>query len=98
MPPFLLPGAIELDLNRFPRGAKTSKQCTLEMVTNEAELPMISIFKQKRVKGWWPFVARDENDELEVTVRMGKRKGFSSWGLYSLQTLSTPQVPSDPLS
>ncbi|KAL2304944.1 hypothetical protein Nmel_006911, partial [Mimus melanotis] len=39
------------------------------MVTNEAELPMISIFKQKRVKGWWPFVARDENDELEITVR-----------------------------
>uniref|UniRef100_A0A672UQ21 Otoferlin n=1 Tax=Strigops habroptila TaxID=2489341 RepID=A0A672UQ21_STRHB len=61
-------GAIELDLNRFPRGAKTSKQCSLEMVTNEAELPMISIFKQKRVKGWWPFVARDENDELEGKV------------------------------
>uniref|UniRef100_A0A8C6NCD3 Uncharacterized protein n=1 Tax=Melopsittacus undulatus TaxID=13146 RepID=A0A8C6NCD3_MELUD len=63
-------GAIELDLNRFPRGAKTSKQCSLEMVTNEAELPMISIFKQKRVKGWWPFVARDENDELEVTGKV----------------------------
>ncbi|KAI6071975.1 Otoferlin isoform X1 [Aix galericulata] len=63
-------GAIELDLNRFPRGAKTSKQCSLEMVTNEAELPMVSIFKQKRVKGWWPFVARDENDELEVTGKV----------------------------
>uniref|UniRef100_A0A8C8AWX8 Otoferlin n=1 Tax=Otus sunia TaxID=257818 RepID=A0A8C8AWX8_9STRI len=63
-------GAIELDLNRFPRGAKTSKQCSLEMVTNEAELPMVSIFKQKRVKGWWPFVARDENDELEVTLHL----------------------------
>uniref|UniRef100_A0A8B9QRD2 Otoferlin n=1 Tax=Anas platyrhynchos TaxID=8839 RepID=A0A8B9QRD2_ANAPL len=61
-------GAIELDLNRFPRGAKTSKLCSLEMVTNEAELPMVSIFKQKRVKGWWPFVARDENDELEGKV------------------------------
>lgn len=39
------------------------------MVLNEQELPTISIFKQKRVKGWWPFVARDENDELELTVR-----------------------------
>uniref|UniRef100_A0A672ZQ55 Otoferlin n=1 Tax=Sphaeramia orbicularis TaxID=375764 RepID=A0A672ZQ55_9TELE len=48
-------GAIELDLNRFPRGAKTAKQCTIEMVTNEAEMPMVSIFKQKRIKGWWPF-------------------------------------------
>uniref|UniRef100_A0A4W5JSS2 Otoferlin n=1 Tax=Hucho hucho TaxID=62062 RepID=A0A4W5JSS2_9TELE len=63
-------GAIELDLNRFPRGAKTSKQCSIGMVQNEAELPCISIFKQKRVKGWWPFVARDENDEMELTGKV----------------------------
>jgi hypothetical protein len=25
-------GAITLDLNRFPRGAKTQKQCTLDML------------------------------------------------------------------
>lgn len=61
-------GAIELDLNKFPRGAKTAKQCSLDMVLKEQELPSISIFKQKRVKGWWPFVARDENDEFELTV------------------------------
>ncbi|XP_061094120.1 otoferlin-like [Conger conger] len=63
-------GAIELDLNRFPRGAKTAKQCSLEMVTNEQEMPMVSIFKQKRIKGWWPFVARDENDEFELTGKV----------------------------
>ncbi|XP_074845154.1 otoferlin isoform X3 [Carettochelys insculpta] len=63
-------GAIELDLNRFPRGAKTAKQCSMEMVTNEGDLPLVSIFKQKRVKGWWPFVARNENDELELTGKV----------------------------
>ncbi|KAF7670051.1 hypothetical protein LDENG_00084550 [Lucifuga dentata] len=64
-------GAIELDLNRFPRGAKTAKQCTIEMVTNEAEMPMVSIFKQKRIKGWWPFVARnEEDDEFELTGKV----------------------------
>ncbi|XP_041660466.1 otoferlin isoform X5 [Cheilinus undulatus] len=63
-------GAIELDLNRFPRGAKTAKQCSLNMIRNEQELPTISIFKQKRVKGWWPFAARDENDELELTGKV----------------------------
>uniref|UniRef100_A0A673K5P8 Otoferlin-like n=1 Tax=Sinocyclocheilus rhinocerous TaxID=307959 RepID=A0A673K5P8_9TELE len=61
-------GAIELDLNRFPRGAKTAKQCSIDMVLNEQDMPMVNIFKQKRIKGWWPFVARDENDELEITV------------------------------
>lgn len=59
---------MELDLNRFPRGAKTAKQCTIEMVTSEADMPMVSIFKQKRIKGWWPFVARNEEDEFELTV------------------------------
>ncbi|XP_028252996.1 otoferlin isoform X2 [Parambassis ranga] len=63
-------GAIELDLNRFPRGAKTAKQCSLDMIKNEQELPTISIFKQKRVKGWWPFVARNENDEMELTGKV----------------------------
>ncbi|XP_077442849.1 otoferlin isoform X12 [Stigmatopora argus] len=63
-------GAIELDLNRFPRGAKTSKQCSINLIRNEQELPSISIFKQKRVKGWWPFVARDENDEMELTGKV----------------------------
>uniref|UniRef100_A0A673YZF8 Otoferlin n=1 Tax=Salmo trutta TaxID=8032 RepID=A0A673YZF8_SALTR len=71
-------GAIELDLNRFPRGAKTAKQCSIGMVQNEAELTCISIFKQKRVKGWWPFVARDENDEMELTVRERERLIFET--------------------
>lgn len=38
------------------------------MVTSEADMPMVSIFKQKRIKGWWPFVARNEEDEFELTV------------------------------
>ncbi|CAH2245479.1 otoferlin isoform X1 [Pelobates cultripes] len=63
-------GAIELDLNRFPRGAKTAKQCSIDMVAPDVDLPMVSIFKQKRVKGWWPFVARNENDELELTGKV----------------------------
>ncbi|KAI4905468.1 hypothetical protein NFI96_028100 [Prochilodus magdalenae] len=63
-------GAIELDLNRFPRGAKTAKQCTIDMVLNEQEMPMVNIFKQKRIKGWWPFIARDENDEMEITGKV----------------------------
>uniref|UniRef100_A0A674GQN2 C2 domain-containing protein n=1 Tax=Taeniopygia guttata TaxID=59729 RepID=A0A674GQN2_TAEGU len=63
-------GAIELDLNRFPRGAKTSKQCSLEMVTNEAELPMISIFKQKRVKGWWPSALCSLQGKVEAELHL----------------------------
>uniref|UniRef100_A0A2K6TYS9 Otoferlin n=1 Tax=Saimiri boliviensis boliviensis TaxID=39432 RepID=A0A2K6TYS9_SAIBB len=63
-------GAIELDLNRFPRGAKTAKQCTMDMATGELDVPLVSIFKQKRVKGWWPVLARNENDEFELTGKV----------------------------
>lgn len=62
-------GAISFDLNRFPRGAKSSKQCTLDMLKLDI-VPTINIFKQKRVRGWWPFFIKKENDELELTGKV----------------------------
>ncbi|XP_055712780.1 otoferlin-like isoform X2 [Phlebotomus papatasi] len=62
-------GAISLNLNRFPRGAKSSKLCTLEMLKTD-NVPYINIFKQKRVRGWWPFYIKRENDEMELTGKV----------------------------
>ncbi|XP_065213777.1 otoferlin-like isoform X2 [Planococcus citri] len=63
-------GALTLDLNRFPRGAKSAKLCTLDMLNNDGTVPMINIFKQKRVKGWWPFYVKKENEEMELTGKV----------------------------
>ncbi|XP_042350086.1 fer-1-like protein 6 [Plectropomus leopardus] len=46
-------GTLELNLHGFPRGAKTAKSCKTEMLTDGTE--RISIFQQKRARGWWPF-------------------------------------------
>ncbi|KAM9710649.1 LOW QUALITY PROTEIN: fer-1-like protein 6 [Menidia menidia] len=46
-------GTLELDLHGFPHGAKTAKFCKLEMLSDGKE--RISIFQQKRARGWWPF-------------------------------------------
>ncbi|XP_076119323.1 fer-1-like protein 6 [Alosa pseudoharengus] len=46
-------GSLELDLHGFPRGAKTAKACKLDMLTDDTET--VSIFQQKRSRGWWPF-------------------------------------------
>uniref|UniRef100_A0A671Z1A9 Fer-1 like family member 6 n=1 Tax=Sparus aurata TaxID=8175 RepID=A0A671Z1A9_SPAAU len=46
-------GTVELDLHGFPRGAKTAKSCKADMLTEG--LDRISIFQQKRARGWWPF-------------------------------------------
>lgn len=51
-------GSVELDLNGFPRGAKTAKDCKMEMLNNASE--NMSIFQQKRAKGWWPLVKTDD--------------------------------------
>lgn len=60
----------------------------MEMATGELDVPLVSIFKQKRVKGWWPLLARNENDEFELTVStarlwlwagLSQRCGPSAW-------------------
>ncbi|XP_055909489.1 otoferlin-like isoform X1 [Eupeodes corollae] len=61
-------GAISFNLTRFPRGAKSSKLCTLDML--KTDVPTINIFKQKRVRGWWPFFIKKQNDEMELTGKV----------------------------
>ncbi|XP_031355139.1 otoferlin-like, partial [Photinus pyralis] len=64
-------GALTLDLNKFPRGAKSAKLCTMEMITrNDGSVPMVNIFKQKRIKGWWPFYIKKDNEVLELTGKV----------------------------
>ncbi|XP_053184260.1 fer-1-like protein 6 [Scomber japonicus] len=45
-------GTVELDLHSFPRGAKTAKVCKTDMLVERSD--RISIFQQKRARGWWP--------------------------------------------
>ncbi|KOB67239.1 Otoferlin [Operophtera brumata] len=63
-------GALTLDLNRFPRGAKSAKLCTLEMLCSDGAVPTINIFKQKRVRGWWPFYIKRDTEEMELTGKV----------------------------
>ncbi|RWS04688.1 otoferlin-like isoform X2, partial [Dinothrombium tinctorium] len=63
-------GALTLDLNNFVRGAKTSLSCTMDMITKANELPKISIFTHKRVKGWWPFFDKTKEGETILTGKV----------------------------
>uniref|UniRef100_A0A8D0G245 Fer-1 like family member 6 n=1 Tax=Sphenodon punctatus TaxID=8508 RepID=A0A8D0G245_SPHPU len=53
-------GSLEMNLNGFPRAAKSAKSCDIGMVTATSEENKISIFQQKRVRGWWPFIKTGE--------------------------------------
>ncbi|XP_076803747.1 otoferlin-like isoform X4 [Clavelina lepadiformis] len=65
-------GSLTLDLTRMPRGAKSANKCTLNLAADDenADVPMVSLFKQRRIKGWWPFTAKNDQDELEITGKV----------------------------
>ncbi|XP_033481553.1 fer-1-like protein 4 [Epinephelus lanceolatus] len=73
-------GSIELRLNDMVRAAKSSTKCTIQMAKDRAN-PRFSIFRAKKMKGWWPLTrlktAEDfekEEKEKEEAKKKGKKK------------------------
>ncbi|KAI3369771.1 hypothetical protein L3Q82_024597 [Scortum barcoo] len=73
-------GSIELRLNDMVRAAKSSSKCTIDMAKDRAS-PRFSIFRAKKMKGWWPLTrlktAKDferEEKEKEEAKKKGKKK------------------------
>ncbi|KAM9296863.1 fer-1-like protein 4 [Gastrophryne carolinensis] len=66
-------GSIELNLSDMVRGAKTSQQCTIKMAKDKAT-PRFSIFRNKRMRGWWPFVKLKTEEDEEREEREAKQK------------------------
>ncbi|XP_054711384.1 otoferlin-like [Uloborus diversus] len=62
-------GELRLNLNNFPRGAKTSRLCDVKMLETDGSVPHMSLFKQKRTKGWWPFFTR-KNGKMELSGKV----------------------------
>ncbi|KAH9636494.1 hypothetical protein HF086_002194 [Spodoptera exigua] len=42
----------------------------LDMLQYDGSVPMVNIFKQKRVKGWWPFYIKRDTEEMELTGKV----------------------------
>lgn len=69
------PGQVELNLNRMPKPAKSARRCSLQQLPSFEEgrssssVETVSLFEMKRVYGWWPCVAQDPGEEMQLTVR-----------------------------
>ncbi|XP_035244550.1 fer-1-like protein 4 [Anguilla anguilla] len=61
-------GSIELRLNDMVRAAKTSGQCNVRMAKDRAT-PRFSIFRSKRMKGWWPLIKLKSQEDIEREER-----------------------------
>ncbi|XP_041877663.1 fer-1-like protein 4 isoform X1 [Corvus kubaryi] len=73
-------GSIELELHDMVWAAKSSEHCTIKMAKENAT-PRFSIFRNKRMRGWWPFIKlRDQEDDKreEREYKKKKKKKWSS--------------------
>ncbi|XP_039972477.1 fer-1-like protein 4 [Xiphias gladius] len=74
-------GSIELRLSDMVRAAKSSSKCTIEMAKDRAG-PRFSIFRAKKMKGWWPLTRlktaedfeREEKEKEEAKKKGHKKK------------------------
>ncbi|NXT46216.1 FR1L4 protein, partial [Pluvianellus socialis] len=76
-------GSIELKLHDMVRAAKSSEHCNVKMAKENAT-PRFSIFRNKRMRGWWPFVKLKEQEDEEREEREDNTCGCGSC-LFSLQ-------------
>ncbi|XP_051489419.1 fer-1-like protein 4 [Apus apus] len=66
-------GSIELKLHDMVRAAKSSEQCTIRMAQENAS-PRFSLFRNKRMRGWWPFTKLRDLEDEEREERENKQK------------------------
>ncbi|KAM8868286.1 fer-1-like protein 4 [Synchiropus picturatus] len=66
-------GAIELRLSDMVRGAKSAAKCNVRMAKDRAS-PRVSIFRSKKMKGWWPLVRIKTAEEIEKERREAEKK------------------------
>ncbi|NWU28850.1 FR1L4 protein, partial [Dyaphorophyia castanea] len=64
-------GSIELRLHDMVRAAKSSEHCTIKMAKENAT-PRFSIFRNKRMRGWWPFIKLRDQEDDNVFSLQGK--------------------------
>ncbi|KFQ16762.1 Fer-1-like 4, partial [Merops nubicus] len=64
-------GSIELKLHDMVRAAKSSEHCTIKMAKENAT-PRFSIFRNKRMRGWWPFIKLKDQGDEDVFPLQGK--------------------------
>ncbi|NWV07905.1 FR1L4 protein, partial [Ptilonorhynchus violaceus] len=64
-------GSIELKLHDMVRAAKSSEHCTIKMAKENAT-PRFSIFRNKRMRGWWPFIKLRDQEDDDIFSLQGK--------------------------
>ncbi|KFW05993.1 Fer-1-like 4, partial [Fulmarus glacialis] len=64
-------GSMELKLHDMVRAAKSSEHCTIKMAKENAT-PRFSIFRNKRMRGWWPFIKLKDQEDEDMFPLQGK--------------------------
>ena len=66
----------------MPKPAKSARRCSLQQIPSYEEgrasssVETVSLFESKRVYGWWPCVAQEAGEEMQLTVRSKEKVSF----------------------
>lgn len=64
-------GQLSLNLNRMIKPAKDSDKCDLQQIqNNDTSKTNLSLFEQRRLKGWWPCVVETSNSHRELAGKL----------------------------
>lgn len=55
------------------RAAKSSEHCNVKMAKDKAS-PRFSIFRSKRMKGWWPLIKLKSQEDIEREEREAEQE------------------------
>ncbi|XP_044517518.1 fer-1-like protein 4 [Gracilinanus agilis] len=67
-------GSLELQLPNMVRGSRESNLCTIRLAQDRAS-PRCSLFRSRRMRGWWPFVKLREPEDLEREKQEAEGRG-----------------------
>ena len=64
-------GQVSLDLNKCIRPSKYAESCGFHQIPrNDFQVETVSLFEQRRLKGWWPCIVELSNNRREIAGKL----------------------------
>lgn len=64
-------GQVSLDLNKCIKPAKYADSCGFHQIPgDDFQVKYVSLFEQRRLKGWWPCIVALTNERREIAGKL----------------------------
>uniref|UniRef100_A0A1I8F3E7 C2 domain-containing protein n=1 Tax=Macrostomum lignano TaxID=282301 RepID=A0A1I8F3E7_9PLAT len=91
-------GGLDLRLSRLPRALNQLKRAALFQLERDSGVRAISIFRNRRCRGWWPFIGESEDEPGEQSLALLLSRAAPGGGKVDaeLQLLTAAEAEANP--